>query len=98
MKQEKEYKDLSYLEGREVDFRGGIYDLTNGWVTRSPEKCYFLKDYPKTVLLQMVWIRDYKGRVKPPRTIKKLVSKASMYCGDVVINDGLDLVGERVWG
>lgn len=90
------YQDLSRYEGREVDFLKGFSNLTELEDTRLPDKCVFLKDFEKTVLLEWIYIQDGFGITRKPRSFKKMVSKASMYVGDVLIRADRPLTGSLV--
>ena len=73
------YKDLSYLKGRELSYRGGInFDFVpDGSV-------YILEDYGKTVLVEFEWRwSDWWECFKPGRKLTILIPKASLAVGAV---------------
>ena len=73
------YKDLSYLIGEELSYRGGInFDIIpDGSV-------YIVKDYGRTVLVEFEWLwSEWWECFKPSRKRKVLIPKASLAVGDV---------------
>lgn len=88
------YADLRYLEGREIFIRDRNEDETKGRPIRSavdefaPDRAVFVKDYPKTVLVDIFYGRN---------RIRRMFTKAAMFCGDVIIKaDRVSLVGEKI--
>lgn len=95
--EQMKFRDLSRYEGTEVEFKRGLSQLTELDGTRVPDKCVFLKDYEKTVLLDFIYIYNEYGFKVAPRHFKKMVNKASMYVGDVVVLADTYLVGGEVY-
>lgn len=92
------FKSLAYLEGKEVEFVRGYSQLTELDGTRLPDICKVVKDYENTLLIEMIYVYNEFGQVVPPRKFKKMVSKASMYCGDIVLKAHTYLIGKEIWG
>lgn len=93
----KGWKDLSHLEGQEVVFIKGYPQLTELADTKLPDVTIFLKDYPDTVLIDMQFIKDYWGQVRPARHIKKMIPKSALAMGDIILKtDRGWLVGREV--
>lgn len=76
------YYDLSYLIGEQLEIlRGGMVLCQH----RLPEKAEIIKDYGKTVLLEMTFIKsEWGAKYNIPRKIRKLIPKASMAVGDII--------------
>lgn len=73
------FKDMSYLEGEEVELvRERI----------PPSSVRFVKDYGKTVLVEMTYTDSMWGTYTPPRTMRRMVPKGAMLCGDFVLKHG----------
>ena len=93
-----EFKDLSWLEGEEIELVRGKEVVTDGVDgTRLPDRCVFLKDYPHTVLLDLVYIYDEFGIPRKPRHLKYASPKSALYTGDTLIkHNGSYLFGNEV--
>lgn len=92
----KAYKDLSYLEGQHVEFLRGFPAITTGEDGfRLPDDCVILKDYPNTVLLDLIYIESPWG-TKEPRHIKKLAPKGMLATGQILLKGNVYLVGEEI--
>lgn len=88
------YKDLSAYEGHEVQIIRWIWDIEE--MHQPPDRARILKDYPRTVLFELEF-RDGEWNInKKPRTFRKMVTKAALATGDVLIK--LKETGERLTG
>lgn len=85
------WKDLSAYEGREIKFHRGLSHLTELEETRVPDRCVFLKDYEKTVLIDMIYINWGKET-----HIKRMFPKAALATGDVLLEADRMLVGHMI--
>ena len=88
------WKDLSYLE--EVEFIRGYSQITGIEESRLPDRCVVIKDYGKTLLIGMIYEKDYYGRPMEKKTIRKAVPKGALYVGDVLLRADTYLVGREV--
>ena len=74
-----DYKDLSYLIGRELAYCGGLH-----FEFPPDGTIQILENYKNTVLVEFGWIySDWWGCNRPERKRRILVSKAALACGDV---------------
>lgn len=85
------WKDLSEYEGKEVKFHRGYSQITEIDESRFPDRCIFLKDYGKTVLRDMIYVNWGKEA-----HIKRMVTKAAMATGEVLLEAERMLVGHMV--
>lgn len=74
-----EYKPLDWLEGCEVEA------LSLPVEDHLPEKITVLKDYPKGILLELLYVATVGWTFKEPRKYRYFCSKSSLACGDVVL-------------
>lgn len=91
------YKNLSGFEHHEVKIIRWVYEFNE--FREPPAKAIILKDYPKTVLFELIYTACQWGVQVPPRKIYKMIPKAAMAIGDVVVKDaasGIRLVGNEV--
>lgn len=90
-----EYKDLTQYEGEEVTIIRWAWSFED--YREQPAQARILKDYPKTVLVELTYERSAWGtRQLPPRKIVKMISKAAMATGDVALK--VTRTGERLIG
>lgn len=76
------FKDLSHLEGREVEILVDIRkDMEEGFFP--PERVEIIRDYPKTLLIRKEYTHG---------SYQRMVMKAAMYCGDIRIRCGAKLL------
>lgn len=87
----KGWKDLSQYEGQEIDFVSGLSQLTGIDEARYPDRTIFLKDYPDTVLIDMIFENHGKET-----HLKKMLPKATLYVGDVILKADRMLTGAMV--
>lgn len=94
----KGFLDLSYLEGTEAKMVHGYSNLTGLDDTCYPDRVEILKDYGKTILVNLVYVDDLWVVNMPPRKIRRMINKGAMLCGDVVLKDymGNLLIGHSV--
>lgn len=88
------FKNLSNLIGREIK-------IVKGWKTfeHEPEHVKIIKDYPLTILIELTFIKSEYAAYMPPRKYKKMLPKAALACGDILLKDlstDIFLVGEEV--
>lgn len=85
------------MEGRELRLRRWIWEF-NGF-REPPAQVIFVKNYEKTVLLDLIYTACEWGVKVPPRHLLHQISKAAMAVGDVIVIDaetGIHLIGEEV--
>lgn len=79
----KEYKDLSYLIGEPLNF---IHGLTVDSLIKKPDgKARITADYGRTVMVELTFIHSDFTTKAEPRHIKMLIPKASLCCGDFLL-------------
>lgn len=91
------WKDLSWMEGRELRLRRWIWDFNE--FREPPAQVIFVKDYGGTVLLDLVHTACEWGVKVPPRHLRHQISKAAMAVGDIIAIDtetGTRLIGAEV--
>lgn len=92
-----DYKSLGWMEGRQVRIRRWLWDMDE--FRPAPEKAIIVKDYPKTVLVDLEYTGSEWGIQAPPRHFKHMITKAAMAVGSVVLIDdetGLKLIGQEI--
>ena len=92
-----DYKTLDWLEGAQIDILRGANVLCQ---YRTPERAEIIKDYERTLLIEMTFIKSEWGKkYNMPRKIQTQIPKASMAVGDIVLkvkSNGMYLTGEEI--
>lgn len=89
-----DYRCLRAYEGAEVTLKKWLWQLEDLHV--APAKVRIIRDYPRTILFELTYAGSEYGFTVPPRKILKLVSKAAMAAGDVIVK--LNQTGELLTG
>lgn len=66
------YTSLRYLEGAKLRILGGVH------LEAEPEEVELVKDYPKTILIRMKFVKSDWGLTIPPRYVMLMIPKASL--------------------
>lgn len=89
------YESLKSHEGHEIRIDKWLWNFEEMHV--QPARAWIRKDYPNTVLFELEYAESHWGAIKiPPRRIVKLITKAALATGDIVVTDRV--TGERLTG
>lgn len=66
-----DYACLRYLEGAELRIVAGVH------LDAEPYEAILVKDYPKTILIRMKFVKSIWGN-QPPRYVMLMIPKASL--------------------
>lgn len=73
-----DYNYITYLTGAKLRIISGV-DLF-----AEPEEVVFLEDYPKTILIEMKFVKDIWSKSNnKPRYVKRMIPKSALAVGDV---------------
>ena len=83
------YEQLDYLEGTEIRIVHGLSWFGNFEWSNYPERAIFIKDYKKTVMIELQFEKFRK---------QWMVPKALLFCGDICFKDEFDnlYTGENI--
>lgn len=85
------YANLTYMIGARLKILRleGLYAI--------PEEVTFIADYPKTIMIEMKFVKDLWNPINPkPRYARQMIPKASLAVGDVKLAN-LE-TGEQIFG
>lgn len=90
------WKDLVWLEGIPLEFKGGID--SDSLITPPDGRVQIIRVYENTLLLEMEFVESKWGiKDMKPRKLRWLVPKAAVFQGDVRLNcNGYQLRGDQI--